>query len=152
MDLFYEDGHIKEEALQSLMDGGLDEMGRLEISEHLSFCDECLLKYSDMLSFSSDEAVGSSATAKVIMPVVKKRLRRERLYRYSTMAAAACLAITFWVTGVFNIDASKVEPPEVGSHTQKITEWIGKFTHDVTSGIGGFFDQIQERNFEDGEK
>ena len=152
MDLFYEDGHINEKALQSLIDGGLDEMARLEISEHLSFCDECLMKYSDMLSFSSDEAFDYGETAQRIMPVVKKRLMRERLYKYSTMAAAACLAITFWITGVFNIDTSEVKPPDIGSHTQKITEWIGDFTHSVTSGIGGFFDQIQEREFENGEK
>ncbi len=152
MDLFYEDGHVNEKALQSLIDGELDEMGRLEISEHLSFCDECLMKYSDMLSFNSNEPLDYGETAQRIMPVVKKRLMRERLYKYSTMAVAACLAITFWITGVFNIDTSEVKPPDVGSHTRKITEWVSKFTHDVTNGIGGFFDQIQERDFKNGEE
>ena len=39
MELFNKEGHLTDEGLRAVVDGTLDEMGRLEASEHLSFCD-----------------------------------------------------------------------------------------------------------------
>ena len=43
MELFNKEGHLTDEGLRAVVDGTLDEMGRLEASEHLSFCDSCQL-------------------------------------------------------------------------------------------------------------
>ena len=39
MELFNKEGHLTDEGLRAVVDGTLDEMGRLEASAHLSFCD-----------------------------------------------------------------------------------------------------------------
>ena len=44
MELFNKEGHLTDEGLRAVVDGTLDEMGRLEASEHLSFCDSCLVR------------------------------------------------------------------------------------------------------------
>ena len=49
MELFLENGHLTDEALRAAVDGALDEMGRLEAAEHLSFCDACLVRYTDLV-------------------------------------------------------------------------------------------------------
>ena len=52
--LFYEDGHLTDEALQALIrEEELDTLQRLEISEHLSFCDLCTLLVEKMQKISS---------------------------------------------------------------------------------------------------
>ena len=51
MERFHTDGHLTDEALAALIrDGRPDELSRLEIAEHLSFCDVCLQRYTDLLS------------------------------------------------------------------------------------------------------
>ena len=42
MELFDKNGCLTDEGLQALQAGGLDELGRLETAEHLSYCDKCM--------------------------------------------------------------------------------------------------------------
>ena len=50
MELFREDGHLTDQALEALVSGReLNELGRLEVSEHLAFCDLCLNRYTQQL-------------------------------------------------------------------------------------------------------
>ena len=49
-ELFLQNGHLSDEGLQALIDGTLDELQRLEAAEHLSFCDECLTRYTALLT------------------------------------------------------------------------------------------------------
>ena len=39
MELFREDGCMTDAGFRAMMDGQLDELGRLEAAEHLSYCD-----------------------------------------------------------------------------------------------------------------
>ena len=50
MELFREDGCLTDEGLQALIDGQLDELGRLEAAEHLSYCTKCLDRYTALLT------------------------------------------------------------------------------------------------------
>ena len=51
MDLFRHDGHLTDEALAALVTGmPLDETARLEMAEHLAYCDLCLQRYTDALA------------------------------------------------------------------------------------------------------
>ena len=45
--LFDAEGHLTDEGLYALKDGTLDDLGALEAAEHLSFCDYCLLRYTN---------------------------------------------------------------------------------------------------------
>ena len=42
MELFDQNGCLTEEGLHAVIGGQLDELGRLEAAEHLSYCDECM--------------------------------------------------------------------------------------------------------------
>ena len=46
--VFREDGHLSDRALAALAqsEDRFDELERLEIAEHLAFCDECLQRYT----------------------------------------------------------------------------------------------------------
>ena len=46
MKLFRDDGHLTDEALTALAGESLDDLSRLEIAEHLAFCDLCLQRYT----------------------------------------------------------------------------------------------------------
>ena len=48
--LFSFDGHLTDTAFKLLMEEKLDPLQSLEVSEHLSFCDRCLERYTDILS------------------------------------------------------------------------------------------------------
>lgn len=50
LELFREDGCLTDEGLQALQDGQLDELGRLEAAEHLSYCDKCMDRYTALLT------------------------------------------------------------------------------------------------------
>ena len=99
-ELFREDGHLTDEGLRALVDGGLDELGRLEAAEHLSFCDACLVRYTALLE---EGALQTPATDQTL-PVMR-RLRRRALQalasRYTAAAAAVLITGTLWYTGVF---------------------------------------------------
>ena len=50
MELFDENGCLTDEGLQALTKGQLDETGRLEAAEHLSYCDRCMDRYTAQLT------------------------------------------------------------------------------------------------------
>ena len=100
MELFHENGHLTSEGLKALTEGRLDELARLEAAEHLSFCDECLVRYTALL-----EDAPLAAPKAPLAPGVWQRIRRRTwrivTSRYATAAAAAAFALIIWGTGVF---------------------------------------------------
>ena len=46
MELFDQNGCLTEEGLHAVIGGQLDELGRLEAAEHLSYCDKCMDRYT----------------------------------------------------------------------------------------------------------
>lgn len=103
MELFLENGHLTDEGLQAVIDEKLNELQRLEASEHLSFCDFCLVRYTSML-----ENVDLYTPAQPLLPPVAARLRQKFIKvvfsKYATAAAAVALAVTLTVSGVFSPD------------------------------------------------
>ena len=109
LDLFDQNGHLIDEALQALIrEEDLDELQRLEISEHLSFCDACTARYTDLLC---DDVLQSSPIPPYgeIMKKVRKKERRLFLRRLTTVSAAACLALVFWWSGVFTFPSKGID-------------------------------------------
>ena len=122
MELFHNDGHLTDDALKALIDGTeLDELARLEISEHLSFCDECVLRYTDLLT---DDALMQPPhpTAPGVLERIKKRARMIFFNKYTSIAACAILALTLWVTGVFSLELPKEGSKALASLNQRATE------------------------------
>lgn len=53
MERFRADGHLTDEALLALIrQEEQSELERLEIAEHLAFCDACLQRYTELLAES----------------------------------------------------------------------------------------------------
>ena len=137
-------GHLTNFALTELILGKPDELARLEIAEHLSFCDDCTERYCALLS------------GEVLMPVpqpmapsvfarMKQQARVLFLNRYFSAGLAACLALVFWVTGVFssmplNTDARRLG--ELSSLSKSFSQKTGEFGRSLTDGINSFFDQF----------
>lgn len=61
MELFDKNGCLTDEGLQALQAGGLDELGRLETAEHLSYCDKCMERYTALLTADALETPPHSA-------------------------------------------------------------------------------------------
>ena len=105
---FDEDGHLTDHALRSLIAGEENELRRLEIAEHLSFCDSCIERYALMLEETTlIEPVKS--VAENVIAQIKKRAARLLFNKYGTMAVAACFTMTLWFTGIFNMDFQHFE-------------------------------------------
>lgn len=142
MELFRENGCLTDEALRMLIDERLDETGRLEAAEHLSFCDACLERYTALLT---DDALLAPAEplAPKILTRVRQRVLRLFVNRYAAGAAAAVLALTLWGTGVFDRlipDAAFAADSTVQTHAEEDGE--PQKDGALFSGTNDFFRQM----------
>ena len=69
MELFDKNGCLTDEGLQALQAGGLDELGRLETAEHLSYCDKCMDRYTALLTADALETPAHSAHKAVVAAI-----------------------------------------------------------------------------------
>ena len=100
MTLFDRDGHLTAQAFAALQTETLPAESRREIAAHLACCDRCVAAYSDFLS-AGPLLAPPAPVAPPVLQALRRRDRRGRLRQWATMAVAACLAIVFWVSGVF---------------------------------------------------
>ena len=109
LDLFDQNGHLTDKALQALTwEEDLNELQRLEISEHLSFCDACTARYTDLLCDDILQAPPIPLYGEV-MKKIREKERRLFLRRLTTVSAAACLALVFWWSGIFTFPSKQIE-------------------------------------------
>ena len=66
MELFREDGCMTDAGFRAMMDGQLDELGRLEAAEHLSYCDQCMDRYTALLTADALETPPKSMQGAVM--------------------------------------------------------------------------------------
>ena len=66
MELFDQNGCLTEEGLHAVIGGQLDELGRLEAAEHLSYCDKCMDRYTALLTADVLEEPPRSARGAVM--------------------------------------------------------------------------------------
>lgn len=151
--LFLEDGHLCDEAFDLLSSGAqLDELSRLEIAEHLAFCDLCVDRYTAYLEPS--ELLTPQEPA---VPGVIRRLRQKavKLFynRYVTAVAAAAFAIVFWNLGFFtpeySFDGKLLD--RISETRESISETVTTVGNNVAENINDFFNQIYERGNTDHE-
>lgn len=160
MEMFKTDGHLTDQAMQALNAGHLDELCRLEAAEHLSFCDECLLRYTATLE--QGELITPPDTLK---PKILAELRRRslRLFsnRYATAIAAAGLALVLWNGGVFGAlmpdkaltpptPANQQEQAPLFAEADKLVETINDRLNELLQ-LGGLSEQHNSNNNHDHE-
>lgn len=143
MDVFDNHGHLTEQALLALIqEESLEELERLEIAEHLAFCDQCLQRYTELLT--DDTLLTPSPVCREgLGRRVRQRLVRMFTSRYATAAAAVALALTLLWSGVGlgNQNQERTHPLEQAG--QAMTEWASSWPQsfqDAFSGLTGFFD------------
>lgn len=149
MELFYDNGHLTGEALRTLAHGGeLTELERLEAGEHLAFCDQCLDRYTALLT--GDVLLTPERTCRdALWPRIRRRAARLLASRWATAVAAMIIVVSLWSFGVFGgmVDVSsrltEWEPPAA---SQEIREQRGQLSRRVTDffdglgqGISGIF-------------
>lgn len=101
MELFDKNGCLTDEGLQALQAGGLDELGRLETAEHLSYCDKCMDRYTALLTADALETPPHSAH-KAVMATIWVRLMQNTWGRAAVAGVAAVLAFTMWRSGTID--------------------------------------------------
>lgn len=145
-ELFRNDGHLTDYAFKALInDQPLDELSRLEIAEHLSFCDECVSRYSALLT--GEALIEPEET---VVPTVMERIRtRARLIffnKYVAVVMAASIAMVLWVTGVFDAFTSD-EMNQTINYLSERSDGFGEratgFAQGISDGVGDIIDKIQ---------
>ena len=137
--LFDAEGHLTDDGLYALKDGTLDDLGALEAAEHLSFCDYCLLRYTELIDAAP---AFLQEPMRDLIPQVQNlmRLRRFRIMtnRYVSAAAAVVLAFVLW--GFASMGASqRMAARSVQPQEPRVT--FGQWW-DTT--VNGFYDSLND--------
>ena len=105
MELFRADGHLTDEALTALIrEEPLGELERLEMAEHLAFCDWCLQRYTGALEGAALRTPQRSCR-ETLWRRIRTRTWQLITSRYATAAAAVALALTLVWSG------ERIHPP-----------------------------------------
>ena len=127
MELFDKNGCLTDEGLQALQAGRLDELGRLETAEHLSYCDKCMDRYTALLTADALETPPHSAH-KAVMATIWVRLMQSTYGRAAVAGVAAVLALTMWRAGTL----------EQILHTgQQLNTWLPQTTQQTEPELLG---------------
>lgn len=127
MESFRHDGHLTEEALLALVrQDPLEELERLEMAEHLAFCDQCLQRYTELLS-ADVLLTPRQSCREPLLGRIRRRTVRFVTSRYATAAAAVVLALTLlWgeldVSGIGAFGPIR-DPDRVPALSERFSSW-----------------------------
>ena len=141
MEIFRHDGHLTDEALAALAAGAVtDETARLELAEHLAFCDLCLQRYTDALAGAPLLTPEHSCREGLRHRI---RVRAVRLFtsRYAAAAAGVALALTLvWGSGY-----GSIRLPDLPEDRPTVSDGLRKWNESLDSAMSGvneFFDGL----------
>lgn len=138
MELFDTHGHLTDNTLRAFSGGeALTELERLEIAEHLDFCDECLMRSIDLLPETALLTPPHSCQTSLRTAI---RLRATRLFasRYATAAAALVIVAAMWSFNVFGgMVASSAQLSESQFGT---SQRLSQIAQSVNNGLRQFTD------------
>lgn len=152
--VFREDGHLSEGALEALAknEDRFSELERLEIAEHLAFCDGCLQRYTTALEDGA-LLVPERSCQKALWVRVRSRSLRLAVSRYATAAAAVALALTVLWGGErveFSRPVPRSDRPSVSRQLTELTGEIGNSLRGTVGGLSNFFDGFRPSQFIEG--
>lgn len=148
--LFDDDtGCLTDGALDRLTAGSLGELERLEVSEHLAYCDRCLDRYTALLTPETLLPAPDPMKQSILLSL-RKKTAGLFVSRYFHMAVAASLTLVLWGSGVFSgfgqgIPLEKLEfdwPGELPEIT--VSQKLDTFADNVTGGISNFMEQLTD--------
>ncbi len=153
MEYFNQQGHLTTHAFDLIESADPPELARLEISEHLSFCDECLDEY---LKHMQDKTLLTPLRPVKNGVLMELRIKLFNLVfsRCASVILAASIAIILTLTGVLyrtdilrdydRFDRVKQQDQEQQKPTEQITDSLSRVISDILNNL--------ERNYEDEKK
>ena len=134
--MFDQNGHLSDQAIAALVSGDeLDARTRLEIAEHLSYCDFCLQRYTDALT-GNLLLTPEVSCRHTIWRKIRERTVRILTSRYATAAAAMALALTL-------VWADIPLPEQTLAEGPGLTQRVEKTLDSLMSGVNEFFDGLE---------
>lgn len=156
-ELFTADGHLTDLAFKLLIDEQLDSLQSLEVSEHLSFCDRCLERYTEILCSDApvDLDTGQELPEVVhlmeppaslhdsVMQTIQNKTRVFYFKKAASVAVAASLTFVFWSGGILSDKnfSKRVNNLLDGLYTS--SQSILEQTSEISDSINDFFHSIQ---------
>ncbi len=142
---FRPDGHLTDEALQALVsEAPMDELERLEAAEHLAFCDQCLLRYTQLLTPQTLRDPPAELEQS-LWRRLRQRMARLLMSRYATAAAGIVLVTALWAGGIFQglmNSTLELSGPADGPTVfqEKLYTWPEKYSQALWEGFSGLRD------------
>lgn len=149
--VFRDDGHLSAEALTALArnEDNFDELERLEIAEHLAFCDECLQRYA--MALEGGALLIPERSCRQTLPArIRSRAFHLAVSRYATAAAAVALALTIlWGAEPANFPRPILpeDRPSVSQQLSGLTGEISDSLRETVSGLSNFFNDFRPSRF-----
>ena len=141
---FRPDGHLTDEALAALVRGdALTELDRLELAEHLAYCDQCLQRYTELLS-AGPLLVPEHSCRESLRHRIWRRAVQLGVNRYATAAAAVVLALTvLWGSAGLAGQTVRTEPTLLERAGAALTEWTDAWPQAWADALSGFSDLFE---------
>lgn len=149
--VFRDDGHLSAEALTVLArnEDNFDGLERLEIAEHLAFCDECLQRYA--MALEGGTLLIPERSCRQTLPArIRSRAFHLAVSRYATAAAAVALALTIlWGAEPANFPRPILpeDRPSVSQQLSGLTGEISDSLRETVSGLSNFFNDFRPSRF-----
>ena len=144
MKIFCKDGHLTEEALTALISGeSLSPLERLEISEHLAYCDICLQQYTDALT-DTNLLIPTHSCRETLWRRIQARTFQLFTSRYATAVAAVLLALMVVWGGTQSSFGQVWEKAEnaITENTQELPKRWDDALGNLSGNLRGFFNHL----------
>ena len=141
MELFDPSGHLTDRALLALAHEEVpDELARLEMAEHLAYCDQCLHRYTALLA-EAPLLTPAHSCRESLWRRVRARTLRLLTSRYATAAAAVALALTvLWGSAAVPLP-KRPSLPEV---PQRLQSWPQRWSDSLDGALSRFNDMFDD--------
>lgn len=142
MEFFRHDGHLTNAALTALIHNEpLEELTRLEIAEHLAFCDQCLQRYTQLLS-GDVLLTPQQSCRESLLGRIRRRTVQLITSRYATAAAAVALALTL-LWGGLDFSAGAASPPtQEQDPSPTFSDRFSSWSEHWNNAMNAVFDQL----------
>ena len=141
MELFDPAGHLTDGALLALAHEEVpDELARLEMAEHLAYCDQCLHRYTALLA-EAPLLTPAHSCRESLWRRVRARTLRLLTSRYATAVAAVALALTvLWGSAAVPFP-KRPSLPEV---PQRLQSWPQRWSDSLDGALSRFNDMFDD--------
>ena len=141
MELFDPAGHLTDGALLALAHEEVpDELARLEMAEHLAYCDQCLHRYTALLA-EAPLLTPAHSCRESLWRRVRARTLRLLASRYATAVAAVALALTvLWGSAAVPLP-KRPSLPEV---PQRLQSWPQRWSDSLDGALSRFNDMFDD--------